>query len=237
VSTILACIVRAGQCGEARIATSAKGDEEVNRVIVHAAVAGVALTCLIAPLATADEKDVNQLEELGFVKLFDGETLSGWKAVDSPESWTAQPDGTIQGKGKVSHLFSPKEYTDFEYRAEIKINKGGNSGMYFRTQMGPGFPKGYEAQINSSHRDPQRSGSLYGIVKILDKLTDDDTWFTQHVICKGNHIVIKVNGKTVVDHADEEKRFSKGHFAFQQHDPDSVVHLRNVMVKDLSSND
>ena len=62
----------------------------------------------------------------------------------------------------ASHLFSPRgDFKNFHYRAEIKINDKGNSGMYFRTKKESGFPHGYEAQINSTHRDPVKTGSLY----------------------------------------------------------------------------
>jgi hypothetical protein len=51
-----------------------------------------------------------------------------------------------------------------------------------------GFPKGYEAQINSTFPpDPQRTGSLYNFEKITKQLVPADTWFTQEVIAKGNH--------------------------------------------------
>jgi hypothetical protein len=182
----------------------------------------------------ADDEEIKKLESEGFVKLFDGKTLSGWKTADNPESWEALPDGTIRGKGPRSHLFSPKEYTDLEFRAEIKLKKGSNSGMYFRTAFGSGWPKGYEAQVNNSGRDPVRTGSLYYLVPVKEQLVPDDTWWTQHIICKGNHIIIKVNGKTVVDYVDAKNTYTKGHLAFQQHDPMSEVFFRNVMVKDLS---
>jgi hypothetical protein len=209
----------------------------MTRAILIYGLAAVTSSCLLTTACRADDDQVKQLEQQGFVKLFDGKTLSGWKAIDNPGSWTAQPDGTIRGKGDKSHLFSPKQYTDFEYRAEIKINDGGNSGMYFRTRFEPGFPKGYEAQINSTHRDPKRTGSLYNFVDVKEQLVPPDTWFTQHVVCKGNHIVIKVNGKKVVDFVDDKNTFKKGHFAFQQHDPGSIVFIRHVMVKDLGQKD
>lgn len=171
----------------------------------------------------------------GFVPLFDGRTISGWKANENPDSWLVLPDGSLRGKGPRSHLFSPKEYTDFEFRAEVKTEPSSNSGMYFRTAFGPGWPKGYEAQVNNSGGDPRRTGSLYAIKDVHEKLVEDGVWWTQHIICKGNHIVIQVNGKTVVDFVDEKKTYEKGHLAFQQHDPKSVVYYRNVMVKDLAA--
>ena len=54
-----------------------------------------------------------------------------------------------------------READNFRYRVEAKINDKGNSGQYFRTKFEPGFPTGYEAQINATHGDPIRTGSLY----------------------------------------------------------------------------
>lgn len=195
-----------------------------------------ALLLTAAPLMAADKDE-------GFVPLFDGKTLKGWKThPEGTGAWKVE-DGAIVGSGKASHLFTERgDFTDFHYRAEVMINEGGNSGQYFRTAFGPGFPRGYEAQINSTHRDPIRTGSLYGFPKeaektvVKDMLVKPDTWFTQEVICRGNHITIKVNGKTTVDFKDPERRFAKGHFAFQQHHEGSIVKIRKVEVKEYKDN-
>jgi hypothetical protein len=143
-------------------------------------------------------------------------------------------DGVLHGEGGVSHIFSPRgDYENFSYSAEIRISDKGNSGQYFRTAFGNGFPNGYEAQVNSTHTDPVRTGSLYGLSKVTDMLVPPNTWFTQEVTAVGNHIVIKVNGKTTVDFVDEQNRHTKGHFAFQQHNLGSEVWIRNVRVKEL----
>lgn len=176
--------------------------------------------------------------------LFDGKTLSGWTVNDVPDpkgpggkkveaEWEVV-DGVLQAKGKHGHLFSPKEYENFHYAAEAKINDGGNSGMYFRAKTGKGWPEGYEAQVNSSHTDTVRTGSLYGIVKVLEQLVPPDTWFTQEVIAYGDHIVIKVNGKVTANvvHPGGPKT---GRFAFQFHDPTCKVQYRNVRVRELPS--
>jgi hypothetical protein len=49
----------------------------------------------------------------------------------------------------------------------------------------------------------------------------------------GNHIIIKVNGETVVDFTDPKNTYTKGHFALQQHDPGTVVMFRKIEVKEL----
>src|SRR5207237_2419838 len=72
--------------------------------------------------------------EQGWVSLFDGKTLSGWTTADNtPGRWKVE-DGAITSSGPASHLFSPRgDYKNFRYRADIKINDKGNSGMYSLT--------------------------------------------------------------------------------------------------------
>jgi hypothetical protein len=169
----------------------------------------------------------------GWIRMFDGKSLEGWKASERPENWKVE-DGAIVGRGDRSHLFYMKEQCEnCEFKVTVKINKGGNSGMYFRAEFMTGWPNGYEAQVNNSHKDPKRTGSLYNFVDVREQLIPDDTWWTQHVIANGNHIVIKVNDKVVVDYVDEKNTHSKGHLALQQHDPGSVVHYKDLMMKKL----
>ncbi len=169
----------------------------------------------------------------GWTSMFDGKTLDGWKANERPESWSVK-DGAIVGDGEASHLFwMVRECGNCEFKADVKISDGGNSGMYFRTAFGPGFPKGYEAQVNSTHKDPKRTGSLYNFKNITEQLVPPDTWFNQHIFANGNHIVIKVNGKTVVDYVDEKNTYTSGHFALQQHNKGSVVMFKNLEMKPL----
>ena len=191
----------------------------------------------------------------GWVAILDAKSFKDWKvAPQSPRArveetatekrvvagdslrdgkWTFN-DGVLHGEGGVSHIFSPRgDYENFVYSAEIKIKNWGNSGQYFRTAFGNGFPNGYEAQVNSTHADPVRTGSLYGLAKVLDRLVPPDTWFTQEVIANGNHIQIFVNGKKTVDFTDENKTFTKGHFALQGHDPGSVMTFKKVEYKPI----
>ncbi len=198
-----------------------------------AATASVALILLV-PCLPATALGQGPEPSTGWVALFDGKTLSGWTTADGTTGRWAVEDGAIHGSGPASHLFSPRgDYKNFRYKAEIKIADKANSGMYFRTRKGPGFPNGYEAQVNSTGADPVKTGSLYGFVKVLKILVPPDTWFTQEVEVVGNHIIIKVNGETTVDFVDAKDTHKQGHFAFQQHDPGSQVWVRKVEVMEL----
>ncbi len=181
-----------------------------------------------------------------WVQLFNGKDLTGWKThPDDKAKWEVK-DGNIVGSGPAGHLFSEGgDYENFRLKFEVKINDKGNSGQYFRATFARAFPPGYEAQINSTHGDKVRTGSLYADGRdnyskeekkkmlVFDQLVKPDTWFTQEVIAEGNHIIIKVDGKTTVDFVDEKNRHTKGHFAIQQHDPGGVVTVRKIEVMEL----
>ena len=133
-------------------------------------------------------------------------------------------------------------YKNFRYRAECKISDGGNSGLYFRTTRKPGFLDGYEAQIDSTHTDPIRTGSLYGMCHVYQQLVKPDTWFTYELevrddVWRGREMVrikITVDGHELYEYMDFELTFKQGHFAFQHHDPESIVHIRKVDVMPLT---
>ena len=205
-------------------------------------------------------------EKEKWVPLFNGKDLTGWKLHDKPAKdfdeiikkevdgkvvalsakikdkevllWSVK-EGLLVGEGPASHLFSERnDYENFRYRVEAKINDKGNSGQYFRTAFGPGFPKGYEAQINATHRDPIRTGSLYipqvkEVLVMNDAPHKPDEFFIQEVIAEGDHIQIIVNGKKTVDWTDPEWRHKKGHFALQGHDPGTVVMFKKIEVIEL----
>ena len=140
-------------------------------------------------------------------------------------------------------LYSPKgDYKNFQFRAEVKINDHGNSGMYFRCPKPNGsFSEGYEAQIDSTHSDPIRTGSVYRFVHIYKQLVPPDTWFTYEVeVVDKNwrgktvpHIKVSVNGEVLYELIEYTKAWDHGHFAFQQHDPGSKVEISKIEVMEL----
>jgi uncharacterized protein (TIGR03067 family) len=175
----------------------------------------------------------------GWVQLFNGKDLTGWKThSDQPGDWKVQ-DGILIGRGPRSHLFSERgDYENFHLRVEAKINNLGNSGVYFRSEYGLGWginPKGYEAQIfEGDAQDPYKTGSLYGLAKITEDLGKPNTWFTLDVITQGNRTVIQVDGKTTVDFVDRAATYMKGHFALQvERPPQTIVQFRKIEIKEL----
>ena len=130
-------------------------------------------------------------------------------------------------------------------KADVMTTPGSNSGIYFHTEYQEGgWPKkGYEAQVNNSHTDWRRTGSLYAIQDVKDVFVKDNEWFTEYIRVEGKRIIIKLNDKTVVDYTEpvnvkreagnEGRVLSSGTFALQGHDPNSKVYFKNILVKPL----
>ncbi len=198
--------------------------------------ASIAMLCVFAVTNVVAQEDK-------WIKLFDGKSLDGWEKVGKDDSIWEVKDGEIRGSGQASMLVCTQgPYKNFKYRAEVKINDKGNSGLYFRTTRKPGFTDGYEAQIDSTHTDPIRTGSLYGFNHVYKQLVKPDTWFTYEIevrddVWRGRNmtrIKITVDGNELYEYLDFAKTYGPGHFAFQQHDPGSKVSIRKVEVMPLA---
>ena len=191
----------------------------------------------------------------GWIPLFDGKTLTGWKASENPASFTVE-DGCIVAHGPRAHLFyvgdvHGGDFKNFDLQAEVNAGKNSNSGIYFHTAyQDTGFPgKGFEVQVCNSavmrnnYVERKKTGSLYGLRNVYKQLAADDAWFTMRITVRGPRVEIRVNDALVVDYVEPEpavapstrpgRRLGHGTFALQGHDPDSRVSFRNLRVKPL----
>ena len=183
----------------------------------------------------------------GWVSLFDGKSLDGWRASENPATFSVE-DGEIVVHGPRAHLFyegpvMDHDFDDFEFKAEVMTTPGSNSGIFIHTDyQEEGWPsKGYEIQVNNSHTDWRRTGSVYGEDDVRDTYVEDNQWYTQHIIVRGQTVTVKINDETVVEYTEpgdldpaSTKRLSSGTVALQGHDPESLVYYRNIMIKPLA---
>ena len=201
---------------------------------------------IIAALAFALCQD----KEEGFVPLFNGKDLTGWKANESPETFKVE-DGKIIANGNRSHLFyvgdvKNHDFKDFELKAQVLCKTNSNSGIYFHTQFQEkGWPeKGFECQVCANgYKDPRKTGSLYAVKDVAEAPAKDDEWFDYHIIVKGKSVTTKINGKVAVEWTQPDewtppkgmagRKLSSGTFALQGHDPGSRVEYKNIRVKPL----
>lgn len=201
------------------------------------------------PLFFISCSSVKQNRTGRWISLFDGKTLNGWKKNQNPQTFSVE-NGAIKVAGPISHLFydgavKDHNFKNFEFKAKVMTKPGANSGIYFHTAFQQeGFPdKGYEVQVNNSHGDWRRTGSLYGVKDVKETYVKDDEWYEEYIMVQGKNVTIKINGKTVVEYTEPDevgvkdaggRAISNGTFALQGHDPGSVVYYKDIMVKPLA---
>jgi Domain of Unknown Function (DUF1080) len=192
----------------------------------------------------------------GWVELFDGRSLEGWRPSENKSSWKVV-EGQLAAEGPRSHLFYTgpvhgADFRNFELEVEVLTRPGCNSGVYFHTAYQErDYPyKGFEIQIDNTatgeggYRERKKTGSLYGMRNVYKQLVPDDRWFKIHAAVRGKNVQIRLNGMLVVDYTEsvppvipdgpEKGRFlGRGTFALQCHDAGSKARFRGVRVRPL----
>ena len=201
------------------------------------------LLCLLAFGLYADNTLTDAEKREGWILLFNGQNLDGWK-VDkwNPDCFKVE-DGAIKCHGKPSMLYYTgpgNEMVDFHFVADVMTKPNANAGIFFHTKyQDRGWPVGHEAQINTTHKDPVKTGSIYIVKKNLKAPSKDNEWFRYEIIVRGRNIVTKVNGNTIATYSEPgdvkgTRKLSSGTIGLQAHDPGSIVLVKNIRVKPLT---
>jgi hypothetical protein len=221
-------------------------------------IVGLALGAVV--MAGVSGASAPKTEKPGWHALFDGATLTGWKAAEHPDAWTVK-EGTLACNGERSHLFyvgpvADALFADFEAEFEVRTHTGANSGVYFHTAwQDSGWPaQGFEMQVNNhqphfpgdsgaTYIENKKTGSLYGIRNAYKALARDNEWFTLRLRVQGPRVRIQVDDTLVVDYLEPEgavtgltpplQKIGKGTFALQCHDGRSQVQYRRIAVHPL----
>ena len=146
--------------------------------------------------------------ETGWIQVFDGKTLDGWKA-QGKALWTVE-DGAIVGRqgqgGAAGDLFTGRRWADFELEAEWQMKWPGNSGIWFRW-AGP--KTGYQADFLDQPSHPGvLSGSIYCMGKAFIAENRDASsinrngWNKLRIQAVGDRISVEQNGKRVIQVRD-----------------------------------
>ena len=201
---------------------------------------GIVLSCLFLNLTVRPLAD-------GWVSIFDGKTLNGWKAAENSATFSVQ-NGAIVVFGPRAHLFydgpvGNHNFKNFEWKAQVKTMPGANSGMFVHTAyQDTGWPgKGYEIQVNQTHTDWRKTGSVYGMQDVKETFVKDNEWYTEQISVQGKKVTIRVNDKIINEYTESDsvsqgasrKKLSNGTIALQGHDPKSKVLYKDIMVRVL----
>ncbi len=179
-------------------------------------------------------------DEAGWISLFNGKDLTGWKA-EGTADWKVV-DGMLVGKQGPNNapgdLLTEQSFSDFELLCTYKCTWPCNSGVWFRYQSPK---KAYQADILEYKKPEAYSGSLYSpgypgggqtfMAVNLDKTIEKrDDWNTLRILADGDHIVIELNGKKTVDVRD--KHIADGKIGFQVH-PGAEFGPMSITVKEI----
>jgi 3-keto-disaccharide hydrolase len=185
----------------------------------------------------------------GWVRLFNGKDLSGWKN-NGDEKWVVE-NGTILCQSvanKYGYLTTDKTYRDFNLRLQFKGEAKGNSGVFFHSHIvGMNPEHGPDIEGMQTEVDPtagQHTGGIYesgGRGWVAQPTAEGEKalkpgWNKLEISAMGNHIVTRLNGVTIVDFTDSTPKYTEGVIGLQIHTGGGVkVRWKNIEVQDLST--
>ena len=220
--------------------------------ILMVASIGLAMFCSFTARTFCEEN--SSLNEPGFVPLFDGKSLAGWKG--ATESFRAEDGKLVCLEGGRGDLLTEKEFADFVLRFEFRLTPGANNGLLIRCPKGVSknlHYEGIEIQILDDSAKEYKSiepyqyhGSVYGVVPAKRGFQKSvGEWNKQEVTAKGHEVKVVLNGTTIVDanllqaskggtldgrdHPGLTK--SKGLIGFAAHG--DRIEVRNLRIKEL----
>jgi hypothetical protein len=171
----------------------------------------------------------------GWIKLFDGATMFGWKA-NNDVNWRIT-DGVIHAdKGEPGLLVTTTEFADYELRCDFRLEKGGNSGIFLRTSFQPADPTKDCYELNMCDTHPAfGTASLVGVAKPASPVVGEDgNWHSFHVTLLGNRIDVQLDGKEVLSYTDTRPgALYRGFIGLQKNA--GKVEFRNVYLRPLST--
>ncbi|MHC4993621.1 MAG: 3-keto-disaccharide hydrolase [Planctomycetota bacterium] len=163
--------------------------------------------------------------EKGWVDLFNGKDLTGWRANADPGAFTVR-DGVLVAHAthptNRGHLFTTtptdkpgpaplRLFKNFELEAVTRGEPNSNSGIFFHTDTATRdgvlhLANGYEVQLNHGTRNKKKTGSLYDVVDLTENIIEDQSrWFRVRLRVQGMRIRVWLNDQQVVDYTQPAK--------------------------------
>lgn len=238
----LFCILLTG-CGQPVTVAPPSGpkSENVPPVTAKPVETKVETAAATVPALEADRADgLNVLSEgelaEGWIKLFDGSTLFGWKA-NSPVAWRVVDGVVTADPGEKGLLVSTTRFADYELRCDVRLALVGNSGIFLRTPVSPQDPAVDCYELNMCDTHPEfGTGSLVKRAKPAAAFQGDGAWHTYHVRLLGPQVTVQIDGQPVLDYTDvTPEPLRMGHIGLQQNG--GKCEFRNVFLKPLGSTD
>jgi len=201
----------------------------------------------------ADTTPSSKPASAGWVPLFNGRDLTGWKLKEG--SWVVD-NGTLARKGG-GDIWTEERFGDFVLDLEFKVAPKSNSGIFFRTgNLRDCVQTGIELQVLDSYGKPEPSmhdcGAIYDCLAPRKNMVKaPGEWNRVRLTCQGSKVVAVLNGEQIIDmdlddwteaHKNPDGTKNKfrtaykdmpraGHIGFQDHG--APVWYRNVYIRQL----
>jgi hypothetical protein len=174
------------------------------------AVAGVPVIGGAAVASAPNELTPQELAE-GWILLFDGATLFGWKPA-TKANW-AVAGGTISvSQGEPGLLVTTSQFGNYVLKVDFRAARGTESGVLLRTppKVAPqeAAAKCYEVSI-APPGNPYPTGSLAGRERI-EGGPENAGWQALETAVNGSRITVKLDGKAVLDYDPRKPVSSAG---------------------------
>ena len=186
-----------------------------------------------APAQTLSDDELAE----GWVQLFDGETLFGWKPAVKA-NWKVADGAIVVDDGEVGLLCTTAQFGDYVLKLEFQADEKTNSGIFLHAAVQPKNPTVdcYELNIAAEGVSPFTTGSLVGRKKVASteaaKDIPADGWSSFEVRVEGERISIALNGIQVLQY-DDPRPLRRGHIGLQ-HNKGRVA-IRNIKLKPLGT--
>ncbi len=204
-------------------------------------------------LTTAEQAD-------GWRLLFDGETTAGWRGYnrpDMPDGWQVV-DGALTRVAPGGDIITTETFRDFELALEWNVERGGNSGIFYRASEGPRpiYEYAPEMQVldDAAHADGlsrlTAAGANYGLYPAPEGVVRPaGQWNEARIRVEGNQVTYWLNGERIVDYElgsedwearvaaskfaewPEFGRAGEGHIGLQDHG--DRVAFRSIRIREL----
>lgn len=194
--------------------------------------AAALLAAALAAAGVAAEPNSLTPEELadGWISLFDGETLFGWRPAGKVD-WKVAEGVLTATQGEQSLLYTTSQFGNYVLKVDFRSAAGTNSGVFLRTSPRPGNPgvDCYELNIADSADSDYPTGSLVNRQRVTGD-HDSADWQTFEVTADGPRFIVKLDGQTVLDGRDT-KPLGRGYIGLQFRQ--GKIEFRNVKLKPL----
>ena len=195
--------------------------------------------CLSAPAVTwaqtpagfmGDDGILTQAEVRdGWIALFDGETLFGWRPQPAA-SFRVQNKAIVVERGGQCLLCTTTQFADYILKVEFQCEEATNSGIFLRTSPKPQDVQRDCFELNIAPPDnPFPTGSFVGRKK-YDGHQPDGQWHQYEVTMEGNKATVRLDGETILEYEDPQA-VGRG-FIGLQHNSGRVA-FRNIKLKPL----